>query len=131
MGDPLGPPRWTYEGEDFVAAVFEASCVRCGQKAFAREDCPACGAADGARRALGREPSLEVPDRCEACSHPELAVWVLVAVAQEHDGRSARKVVATSDWGEAGHQPTKVECVSCKAVVAQQPAGCAACGGVG
>jgi hypothetical protein len=126
LGDPLAQPRWTYEGEDFVAAVHRISCTRCGQAIFERDECPVCDAPGGAARALVREPSIAVPDRCR-CGFEELVVRVLVPVTQEHDGTHAKKPEPVPAFAEPGFQPTHVSCASCKAVLAKA-SGCAACG---
>lgn len=128
LGDPLGAPRWTYEGEDFVDAVHRISCQACDEALFSRDDCPVCGAPGGAVRAPAREPVHAVPDRC-SCGFEELVVRVLVPVEQTHDGEHARKPSSLSDFGEPGFQVVGVTCASCKTVVLRASGPCVACGG--
>src|SRR5579871_1508933 len=64
-GEPIGGPRWAYDGEKFVDGVYAVDCAACGAKVFSSEVCPRCHRDSGLSRALTTLNSWPVPAGCD------------------------------------------------------------------
>ena len=127
-GDPCGSIRWVYEGEDFIAGVFEVSCAACKHVVFASDACPRCDAPGRLARALESPNDWALPSGCPICKLEEVRVSAYLPVRVAWEGRRAEKPRTTTELFDPGFHAFKVACADC-GKVAELTGSCPICRG--
>lgn len=126
-GEPVGKPKWAYDGEAFVEGVFQVKCSDCESSEFASPACPHCGADDGLARALESENRLPAPEECPACGASDLSFFALVpADVSWRDGRSEKAKTETAPE-DPGFHGFRADCRACRKST-KLDSGCPLCG---
>ena len=112
-GEPVGPVKWSYDGEKFVDGVFEVTCDRCAKVAFSDAACPRCHATDGLAKALTTDNTWPVPATCSSCSGDEVRYIAMIPARTVYEGKRAEKARTTVEIGDPGFHGYRVDCRDC------------------
>jgi hypothetical protein len=123
-GEPVGRPRWVYDGEKFIDGIYAVECAGCAAKLFSAEVCPRCHAEGGLSRALSRLDGWEIPGGCDDadCGGEEIRCLAFVPARVTYQGSRAETARSSVDPGEAGFHPTGAECAACGRTIRTPPA---------
>ena len=108
-GEPVGAPRWAYDGEKFIDGVYAIECAGCAAKLFAADVCPRCHAEGGLARALAGQDGSPIPGGCDDadCGGEEIRCLAFVPARVTYD--FIRSVMSRSlvDPGDDGFHPVR------------------------
>jgi len=118
-GEPVGAPRWAYDGEKFIDGVYAIECAGCAAKLFSADVCPRCHAQGGLARALAALDGWPIPAGCDDadCGGEEIRCLAFVPARVTYEGKRADKARSLVDPREEGFHPVRAECTSCRRVI--------------
>ena len=130
-GEPVGGPRWAYDGEKFIDGIYAIECAGCAAKLFSADVCPRCHAGGGLPRALASLDGWEIPPGCDDadCGGEEIRCLAFVPARVTYEERRADKARSIAGPGEEGFHPVGAECCSCGRIIRTEApeAPCALC----
>lgn len=118
-GEPVGPVKWSYDGEKFVDGIYEARCADCDRMLFEADACPRCHAEGALAGALAAENRWPVPDGCPRCGLDEVRYigFFPARTTGGPEGKRADKARTTVEIGEPGFHGYRVDCRDCGKVM--------------
>ncbi len=115
-GEPVGPVKWSFDGEKFVDGVFEVSCSQCHRVLFDDAVCPRCHAEAGLASALETTNRYPVPAACPRCGGDEVRYIAMVPARTSYEGKRADKAKTTVEIHDPGFHGYRVDCRDCGTV---------------
>ena len=121
-GEPVGRPRWAYDGEKFIDGVYTVDCAGCAAKLFSADVCPRCHAERGLSRALAAVDAWEIPKGCDDadCGGEEIRCLAFVPARVTYQGTRAEAARSSVDPGEEGFHPVRATCAACRRIIRAQ-----------
>lgn len=126
-GEPVGPVKWSYDGEKFVDGVFSVTCAACKHEELASSICPRCHAEAGLAKALGSPNGYPVPEACPRCGNQEVRYIALIPARTSYEGKRADKARTSVELADLGFHGYRVDCRDC-GKVAELRDRCPLCG---
>jgi hypothetical protein len=116
-GEPVGPVKWSYDGEKFVDGVYDARCAACERVLFEAAVCPRCHADGALGAALETENRWPVPEACPRCGLEEIRYIAFIPARTSWEGKRADKARTTVEIGDPGFHGYRVDCRDCGKVM--------------